>query len=75
MSALSRQGQLEMLTGLMEELNPDYREPAVRITAQATEARLREAGLSWPVIDHTYISQFLQVIGGLPIEGSMGSNG
>lgn len=75
MSALSRQGQLEMLTGLMEELNPDYREPAVRITAQATEAKLREAGLSWPVIDHTYIGQFLQVIGGLPIEGSMGSNG
>ncbi len=71
MSALSRRGKLDMLTGLMEELSPDHRATAVKITSQATEARLREAGLIWPVIGKPYIRQFMGAVGGLHIEGSL----
>jgi len=62
LSELSRQGRLDVLTGLMEEQNPGYRPPTITVTAELTSRRLRKVGFEWPVIDEAYISRFMSVI-------------
>jgi thioester reductase-like protein len=62
LSELSRQGRLDVLTGLMEELNPGYRPPAITVAAELTGRRLRKVGVEWSVIDEAYISRFMSVI-------------
>jgi thioester reductase-like protein len=62
MGELSRQGRLELLTGLMEELNPESRPPSITMMAELTGERLHHAGFEWPVIDEAYISRFMNVI-------------
>jgi amino acid adenylation domain-containing protein/thioester reductase-like protein len=71
MNDLSRQGRLELLTSLMEELDPGHRPPAIAITAALTTDRLKQIGFDWPVIDEAYLSRFMQVIAG-EIEGRSG---
>ena len=51
LSELSRRGRLDVLTGLMEELNPGYRLPTITVTAELTGHRLRKEVFEWPVID------------------------
>ncbi len=63
MSMFSRKGRLEELAALMEELSPNRRTSALRISAELTEECLRETGFEWPAIEHTYITRFLEVIG------------
>jgi len=62
LSELSRRGRLDVLTGLMEELNPGYRPPTITVSAELTGRRLKKAGFEWPVIDGAYISRFMSII-------------
>ncbi|NLT96682.1 MAG: amino acid adenylation domain-containing protein [Christensenellaceae bacterium] len=62
LSELSRRGRLDVLTGLMEELNPGYRPPTITVSAELTDRRLKKAGFEWPVIDGAYISRFMSII-------------
>ncbi len=72
MSALSRQGRLEELAGLMAELNPGRRPLTITVTAKETEDRLRKTGFVWPIIGKAYISQFMEAVCRPKSEGSMG---
>jgi len=62
MDELSRRGRLELLAGLMEELNPESRPPTITIMAELTGERLSHAGFEWPVIDEAYMCRFMSVI-------------
>ncbi len=61
-NALSRQGRLDMLTGLMEELKPNRRAASIAATADITEKALRAVGFQWPVINGTYVGRFMRAI-------------